>query len=195
MRDQIAAPCDIRRALLRNGYSPIPVNGKAPPMNGWEKKFQTNNAEIDLWSKTWPTATNTGILTQRTPAVDIDIMVPAAAEAIEQIARNTFGEHGDILTRFGRAPKRAILLRTDEPFKKIVRLFVAPDGSEHKIEVLADGQQIVVDGIHPDINKPYSWHGGSPCTTQREQLPYVREAELRAFLDEATRVLVEARKP
>ena len=108
MLHQITAPCDIRHALLRNGYSPLPVNGKKPPMLEWQHKIQTNAGEIDLWSTTWPTATNTGILTKFTPAIDIDVMVPPAAEALEQLARETFGENGNILTRFGKAPKRAI---------------------------------------------------------------------------------------
>jgi hypothetical protein len=93
--------------------------------------------------------------------------------------------------RFGKAPKRALLLRTNEPFKKIVGLFTAPDGSEHKIEILGDGQQIVAHGIHPDNHKPYSWHGAEPWMTPREQLPYVREAGARTFLEQATRVLIE----
>ena len=54
------------------------------------------------------------------------------------------------MVRFGRAPKRAILLRTDEPFKKIMRAFTAPDGSEQQIEIMANGQQVVVFGTHPD---------------------------------------------
>jgi hypothetical protein len=182
---------EVRRALRRNGYSPLPVNGKAPGLKGWQDKFQTNDDEIELWDKTWPSATNTGILTKFTPAIDIDVTVPDAAEAIEDLARETFGEHGDILVRYGKAPKRAVLLRTNEPFKKIVGLFTAPDGSEHKIEILGDGQQIVAHGIHPDIHKPYLWYGGEPWTTPREQLPYVRESDLRSFLDKSSRTLVE----
>jgi hypothetical protein len=83
------------------------------------------------------------------------------------------------------------LLRTDEPFEKMSRVFIAADGSEHKIEILADGQQIVVNGQHPDAHRPYDWHGGEPWTTPREDLPYVCEADMRAFLDNATRVLIE----
>ena len=103
---------EIRRALLASGYSPLPLNGKAPVLKEWQSKLQTNDGEIQLWDSMYPNATNTGILTQRTPAIDIDIIVPEAAEAIEALARETFGEHGDIITRFGHAPKRAILLRT-----------------------------------------------------------------------------------
>src|SRR5262249_10122162 len=120
---RIHTPRSVRRAVRGKGYSPIPINGKKPDMlKGWQEKHQTNDAEIQLWDKMWPNATNTGILTKFTPAIDIDLMVPDAAEAIEQLAREWFGEHGDILVRFGQTPKRAILLRTDEPFRKFYQV-------------------------------------------------------------------------
>jgi Bifunctional DNA primase/polymerase, N-terminal len=190
-----AAPSQIRCALLKNGYSPLPLNGKAPSMlKGWQQKFQTNDREIALWSQLWPGATNTGVLTKFVPTLDIDVMDPAAADAIEELAREHFGHRGAaILVRFGQAPKRAILLRTDadEAFDKLLRVFTAPNSSEQKIEVLANGQQVVVHGMHPDTQNPYRWFGGEPWTTPRANLPYVREADVRAFLDEAARVLVE----
>ena len=189
--DTSAGPTFVRCELLAGGFSPIPVNGKRPVFDEWQKKLETNAAEIQLWASMWSDAKNTGILTKFAPAIDIDIMVPDAAEAIEELVREWFGEHGDILVQFGEAPKRAVLLRTDEAFKKIVGLFTAPDGSEHKIEILGDGQQIVAHGIHPDIHKPYSWHGGEPWRTPRERLPYVREAEARAFLEQASRLLTD----
>ena len=184
-------PADIRCALLAAGFSPLPLRGKKPAFDEWQKKLETNDEEIQLWNLIYANATNTGILTKFTPAIDIDIMVPDAAAAVEDLAREWFGESGDILARFGEAPKRAVLLRTNEPFKKIVGLFTAPDGSEQKIEILGDGQQIVVAGIHPDTKRDYSWHGGEPWTTPREQLPYVRDAEVRAFLEQASQILIE----
>ena len=182
---------DIRRGLVASGFSPLPLNGKAPVLKEWQSKLKTNDGEIQLWDSMYPNAVNTGILTKFTPAIDIDIIVPDAAASIEGLARETFGEHGDILVRFGNQPKRAVLLQTDEPFAKMARSFTAPDGSEQKIEILADGQQIVVAGIHPDIQRHYSWHGGEPWTTPREQLPYVREHDMQAFLEQASRVLIE----
>jgi hypothetical protein len=71
-----------------------------------------------------------------------------------------------------KAPKRAILLRTDKPFKKIIRKLTAPDGTSHKIEVLGDGQQLAVAGNHPDTGQPYVWRGGrSPVNTAHDLLP------------------------
>ena len=168
-------PTDIRLSLLIADYLPLPLRGKKPAPDEWQKKLDRIRPG----------------LTKFTPAIDIDIMVPDAAAAIEDLARQWFGEHGDILVRFGEAPKRAVILRTDEPFKKIVDVFTAPDGKEQKIEVLGDGQQIVVHGTHPDTHEPYSWHGGAPWTTPREQLPYAREAEARAFLNEASQLLID----
>jgi hypothetical protein len=188
-----ATPTGLRLQLQAAGFSPLPLRGKAPPMEGWQNKFNTSRDEIVLWEKMWPDCENTGVLTRLTPAVDIDILHPDAADAIEALAREHFEEHGNILVRFGQRPKRAILLRTnpDEAFGKLSRIFFAPDGSEQKIEILATGQQVVVAGIHPKTGHPYSWHGGEPWLHRREDLPYARECDMRAFLDEAAKRLVE----
>jgi hypothetical protein len=106
------------------------------------------------------------------------------------LARERFEERGHVLVRFGQAPKRAILLRTDLPFKKIVGNLIAPDGSEQKIELLGDGQQVVAFGIHPTTKRPYSWHGGEPGQIKWEDLPYITEAEARAFVNDAVQLLV-----
>jgi hypothetical protein len=107
------------------------------------------------------------------------------------LAREFFEEHGDIHVRFGLPPKRLIPLRTDEPFTKQLRMFTAPDGSEQKIEILGDGQQYVVDGIHPDTRKPYAWFDGELTTIKRENLPYVRREDAGRFLEAATKLLIE----
>ena len=70
--------------------------------------------------------------------------------------REHYEESGYVLVRIGRAPKRAFLFRTIEPFSKIVINFVARNGGEpEKLEFLGDGQQVVVAGIHPDTRQPY----------------------------------------
>jgi KaiC/GvpD/RAD55 family RecA-like ATPase len=169
----------------------LPVNGKAPPIAGWQDILATPTI-IDKWVDQYPEAMSTGLLTMTTPAIDIDIMHPEAAAAVEELARGRFEEHGYFLVRIGRPPKRAMLFRTDEPFKKIVRSFGYSNcDSKHppKIEILGDGQQIVAAGIHPDTRKPYTWHGGEPGEIKREDLPYIREGDARAFLDDAAALL------
>jgi hypothetical protein len=32
----------IRQQLLRLGYAPLPLNGKAPTLKGWQQKFERN---------------------------------------------------------------------------------------------------------------------------------------------------------
>src|SRR4029077_3436391 len=121
------ATATLRQQLRSAGYSPVAVEGKAPPAKAWQEQIDTNDAEIELWNRLYPYAHNTGILTRLTPTIDIDILNCQAAEAIEALAQERFEERGDILVRVGLAPKRAILLRTDTPFKKIISNVIAPD--------------------------------------------------------------------
>src|SRR4029077_2303543 len=98
----LSAQTELRSQLLRGGYSPIPLQGKIPPMEGWQQKTQTNNDEIKLWSNLYPYCGNTGILTRLSPTIDIDIMDQAAAEAVEELARDRFEERGWFLVRIGK---------------------------------------------------------------------------------------------
>jgi Primase C terminal 1 (PriCT-1)/Bifunctional DNA primase/polymerase, N-terminal len=181
----------LRLQLRKAGYHPVPCDGKAIYMSGWKNKFDSSDDEIRLWDKVWHLARNTGVLAKFTPGLDIDIMDTAAADAVEALAREHFEERGNILVRFGLPPKRLVPLRTDEPFNKLVRVFTAPNGYTHKIEVLGSGQQWIALGIHPDTHRPYGWHGGELTTTPREDLPYVRAADMENFLDAAANLLVE----
>jgi hypothetical protein len=66
-------PTALRLMLLANDYAPLPIEGKRPPLKNWQKKIDANAAEIEPWERVYPCATNTGILTQLTPTIDIDI--------------------------------------------------------------------------------------------------------------------------
>ena len=181
----------LRLQLRAAGFSPLPLNGKAPSsVKGWQTKLNAGDDEIELWEKLYPYDCNTGILTRFAPAIDIDILNPEAAEAVEMLARERFEEHGDILVRVGKAPKRAILFRTDEPFDKITANVVSCHGGEEKIELLANGQQLAAFGTHPETKRAYVWHGGEPGKTTRESLPYIREADARQFMTDAVQLLV-----
>jgi len=192
----------LRLKLTRNGYLPIPLYGKVPPvygknnnrggLAGWEKLEEVNDEQIRMWEKTWPEAINTGGLTRRVPAIDIDILHAEAAQEVENFTHGWFGRRGKVLVRVGQPPKRAILSRTDQPFKKLIRKFVAPDGSKHKIEILGDGQQLVYDGIHPDTKQPYVWHGGDPSTVKRSELPDVTSDEAEKYLDAVSAKLIKS---
>ena len=186
------APSDLaplRCRLRAAGYAPIPVAGKNPGFRNWQTLHDSNPDEIALWSAVYPYNTNTGILCRTTPAIDIDILNLDAARAVEDLAREHFEDGGYFLVRTGKAPKRAILLRTDEPFSKIACSLISNGGTDEKIELLGDGQQLVAFGIHPDTRQPYRWHGGEPGEIAREDLPYIHEYQARAFVEAAAELL------
>ena len=68
----------------------------------------------------------------------------------------------------------------------------APNSSEEKLEFLCDGQQLVVDGIHPETKQCYRWHGGEPWRIPRDELPYISEAEAQKLIDDAATLLTTA---
>jgi hypothetical protein len=180
---------DLRLRLRRLGYDPLPLVGKACYLNGWRTKTNANAAEIALWSSLYRDAKNTGIVCTHTPVLDIDILNPEAAAAAEEIVRRRISEAcgGVVLVRVGLWPKRAIPFKTDAPFGKIKVLLTAPNGSEEKVELLADGQMAAVAGIHPDTRQPYRWFGGELWQTPRQELPAIHEAE--AVVDEVVAML------
>ena len=183
-------PEETRLTLCATGYDPIPVKGKGPFIKGWQKLGRTNPDEIRLWTRTYADHLSTGILTARTPALDIDILDPEAAKAVEKLVREHFEERGYVLARVGRAPKRAIPFRCDQPFPKILRSFAAPHENE-RLELLGDGQQLVAFGIHVETGKPYSWFGGEPGEVERDELPDISREEGHELFD----VLVKGLEP
>jgi hypothetical protein len=187
---QNQTPAEVRRQLLGAGFSPLPLKGKAPVIAAGQKLCDPTDQEIELLSRTRPAATNTGILTRLAPTLDIDIREEAAAVAVEDLARERFEERGYVLVRIGRAPKRCIPFRTLTPFPKIVVDLIAPGGAGEKLELLADGQQ-VVHGVHPDTGKAYSWFGGAPGEIKYDDLPYISAEEAKALIDDASSLLVK----
>jgi Bifunctional DNA primase/polymerase, N-terminal len=193
MTDAILEAITQRRQQLRaNGYLPILLHGKIPPMKSWQILTVVSSQMIELWGSAWPDATNTGILTRYTPALDIDILNEEAARACEEFISERFEERGPILVRIGKAPKRAILFQTNQPFPKLTVNLTAANGSAEKIEFLCDGQQVVVDGVHPETKQPYRWHGGEPWRIRRDELPDISAAEAQKLIDDAATLLATA---
>lgn len=179
-------PSDVRQILLRGGYDPLPLVGKRPIIEGWQKRDQTSAGDIEIWSKLYPYATNTGCLTRRMPSLDIDILNADAAQAVEDLIRDRYGH---VLVRIGKPPKRAILFRTEEVFKKITVNLTAPNGAGEKIEFLCDGQQLVVNGVHPDTGQSYHWHGGEPGQVLLAELPYISGGEAQQLVTDVVALL------
>jgi hypothetical protein len=181
-----------RLKLRAAGFPPVPVNGKIPPGKGWQRLGDATEHEIRRWTRAWPAASNTGILTRTTPALDVDVLDPEAAEAIERFVREHYEETGVFLVRTGRWPKRAFVFRADQPFDKITIDLIGPLGPEkhEKLEFLANGQQLVVAGIHPDIHRPYTWHADRRFGEfRREDMPPIDQARAQALVDGAAELV------
>ena len=175
-----------RKQLLASGYSPVPVNGKAIHLSNWQN-IRATPAIIKTSATTRADHLNTGVLCRDTPFVDIDVTVEEVAEEIEALFEDAIENSA---VRIGQPPKRAMPFRTDEPFKKMAVQFKAPAGTLHKVEILGDGQQIVVAGIHPDTGQPYRWHGGEPGPKlRREDLPLLTAESAAVFLAAAAEVM------
>jgi hypothetical protein len=190
----LARATAIRHRLAAAGYSPIPVQGKAPAPSKWPELHDVGSQTIDLWETVFHLAPNTGLLTRATPTIDIDIAYPEAATAIEDMVRGRLDGRGVVLVRFGREPRRAIPLRTGSPFKKLSIEFDRPhdaDDKKQKVEVLGDGQQFVAFGIHPATDRPYRWFGGEPGDVRHDELPLTTEQEARDISVEAEKILIE----
>lgn len=148
--------------LIDNGYPivPIAVGKKSPNFNGWEKSRATKSL-LREWVGDGHLRSGVGVLTKDTPAVDIDVRDEDFADECEAKAIEIFGAAP---SRIGMAPKRLLVYRTKEPFKKLKsKKFKTPDPinddewEEHQIEILCDGQQFVAYHTHPDTNRPYVW--------------------------------------
>jgi AAA domain/Bifunctional DNA primase/polymerase, N-terminal len=177
---------------LQTGFHPLPLFGKAPSMmKNWPTKLDTNAAEIVMWGKQWPDARNTGILTKFVPTLDIDILNPEAVETIKRLVIERFEERGYTPCRTGQAPKCAFIFRCGTPFQKITADLIAPDGSQQHVELLCNGQQVVVDGEHPVTHTAYTWHGGCPGTVPRDALADISEDEAKKLIDNVATLLVE----
>jgi hypothetical protein len=174
-----------RAAAHANGFPLVQCDGKRPVEPSWQLKPVTAEELV-----TWGTR-ETGSLAKNTPGIDYDILDPDAVEALVNATRDWFDGRGTILQRVGRFPKCLIPLRTSQPFPKIQVVLRGPNGVRHKIEVLGDGQQYIIDGTHPETGEPYTWRDDlSPMTVRRDDLPEVDEAEVRQLVDYAIDLLI-----
>ncbi len=151
-----------------------PSPGKKPT----EPEWQTLAVTPDLVSRWAHLPGNVGLRTRYFPAVDVDVDDVAIARAVEQIVIATLGSTAR-RTRSNSA-RRALLFRLEgAPFKKKAVKFKLPDGTFAKVEILADGQQIAVAGMHPS-GAPNEWPNGLPAP---DGLASMTEAQRDEVLD------------
>jgi hypothetical protein len=178
-----------RISLKRNGYDPIPIKAgtKRPPMDEWPRLADATAEDIQEWDQRYSNAPGTGIILGNVGVIDLDVMDAAAAAELRETARDWLKPFGKVIVRIGKSPKCGILFRTETPFSKRAHAYQGG----HKLELLCQGQQAVIDGIHPDTGKPYEFeHGITPEEIPAHELPLLDEkgaVELLDYLDEILR--------
>jgi hypothetical protein len=171
-----------RLQLLANGYVPVPCNGKVPTITAWQNGMPSVD-EIRQWTKHCKNATNTGITTAYVPTCDIDVTNVDIADEIQTMIERLIGAD-PLLIKFGRRPKRSILFRTALPFEKVqTGEWIDQDGVAHRVEILGDGQQTVVFGVHPDTGTEYEWPVQNPLDVPRERLPELSREQTQGIIN------------
>ena len=142
----------------------------------WRGAAIPSIADVDAWHKF---GANIGLRAAHFPAVDIDCLDPQIVSIVEQLAAVHLGVAPK---RVGRSPKSLLIYRTAAPFGRM-RLWI---DETHLIEVLGDGQQYVVAGMHPITRVPYAWPNGAVAA---HQLPEITRDEAAEFLTHVEQVM------
>lgn len=115
----------------------------------WQDYTPTAN-DIERWDRAHA---NIGLKAGRYPALDIDVVNEQLARIIADMAVRALGKAP---LRVGRYPKRLLMYRTDEHIGRMRLRFRDGKGIEQLVELLGEGQQYVIAGIHPVTREPYS---------------------------------------
>ena len=167
---------DNAERLLNNGYTPIPVvaGEKRPAIKNWCDVSYAETPQLfeELCIK-YPNS-STGIVLGEVCVVDIDVLDPEVAGRCRNIVTAVLGEAP---CRFGRSPKSALFFRVHgAPFKKRATQSYKIGELKAQVEILCDGQQAVISGIHPDTQKPYYWSEKDLLETPLSELPEITRA-------------------
>ena len=124
-------------------------------------------------------------------AADVDVRDPALVDEIVALIEKRLGTSP--LVRQGQPPKVAVLYRGASVFSKraTAKLQFADRENEKptQVELLADGQGLVVDGIHPGTGEPYRWLDQHPFYVKRDELPEITEEQADALTAEIEAIL------
>lgn len=169
--------------LVDLGYDVTPVEGKRPVIKGWSTRPDTAKQYASFPDH------NIGIVLGgpcNLIAIDVDVCNELAAKAIQKLIEDEFGTAP---RRIGKAPKFLMPFRCTEPIKKIAGKIFKIDGQKAQVEILAEGQQFVASGIHPDTGEKYVWPDDSVLDYRITELPIITPKALMAFLAASEAVL------
>ena len=171
------------KELSALGYDVTPLAGKRPILKAWQQR----PAEA-LDFKAHGDA-NIGVLTggdHSIIAIDIDVKDAPASQAIIELVTDRLGFAPQ---RIGAAPKTLFVFRCTESFRKTKTAIYEIAGQDACVEVLAEGQQFVASGKHPDTGTNYSWPDDSLIDVPPTKLTAITPNEIAGFIAAANNTL------
>jgi P4 family phage/plasmid primase-like protien len=112
--------------------------------------YDPTAGDIERWDRS---RANIGLKAGKYPALDIDVVNESLARIIGDMAAKALGAAP---IRVGRYPKRLLMYRTDDAIGRMRLRFKDGKGVEQLVELLGDGQQYVIAGVHPVTKEPYT---------------------------------------
>ena len=176
-------------ALHAQGWRPIPLHPdtKVPAEGGWHLRNTQpwDEQELRLAVIHHRQAACGLAIHNNIMALDLDVMDESAASRLGGLADEHFG--ATPLVRTGMPPKTVRLYRADD---------TVVSTKPHPIEVYSGSGQVAVFGWHARANKPYTWNGPTPLDLGADDpsIPLVTNADVRAFLAAADKVLASLRR-
>jgi hypothetical protein len=170
-------------AYRRGWRSVIPLEPgqKRPAISRWQQtpvKGWPPETLRSLWAQT-PGAGCGFVMYGNVLAVDIDIMDPALAYEVVELADEHLGRTP--LVRIGQTPKSMRFYRNGVGNMATRRY--------NGIEVFSRGGQVALFGIHPKTQAPYQWPHESPADVSPGELPHADRPRLKRFLAAALPLL------
>lgn len=208
-RDQeIRQQTALRRAMLRNGYTPLANKDKGCILKGWPN-LAVDEYQIDVWSDQlrWRA---TGVRIERgLVAIDLDVNDSAV---IDGIVNALPADIWDLLqhapVRRGKGAKECWFCRLAEGESSFYRLTSAgyrmpddaDDGVVHRVEIFAgdSGRQFGAYGAHTighdgEVEVAYRWvDDRGLADVPFDDLPRLTRAQLAVVADTASRVMADA---
>ena len=164
-----------RMRALAGGFTPVRLGTgqKSPVAKSWQRG-ETTQVLLRLDE----TATNTGILATGLRVLDVDVDDADRGALVFELAERNLPPGAMVRRRQGSS-RFALIYRAavGSPSKISIR------GPHGVVEVLGDGQQVMVDGVHPS-GAAIEWlNDRSPATVPVIDLPVVTEGKIAAFLE------------
>ena len=167
--------------LHRRGYIPIPVvsGTKKPAIKNWQNANPTKMDMLDWHEQKH----SIGILTKNNPVLDLDTLNENFRDIILEFIEKRLGKS---IKRIGKAPKIAIICQTDIPFTKMTsKIYWTGKNydTKNQLEVLGEGQFLVVDGLHPDTGKLYYYIDKHLTDVDSKELVYLSKEQCKYIID------------